>query len=92
MNNFGHIEAKYVIFFWKCWKSYVDFETQIKLRENIDGFKDYSFWTCCKSFCQLWQEYIWMVVDVLKSGNKISARTKRDDTQLNLFDLNGTEA
>ena len=39
MNNFGHIEAMKVIFFWKCSKCYVDFENVIKLREKFDGFE-----------------------------------------------------
>ena len=61
-----------------------------KLGENVDGFKDSFFWTCCGSFCQLRQEYMWWAVNVLKSGPKILDPTKRDDAKLNLFDINGT--
>ena len=93
MNNFGHIEAMKVIFFSKCSKFYVDFENRIKLRENLTALTIIdSVWTCCGSFCQLWQEYMWSAVSVLKSGPKISDPTKRHDNELNLFDFNGTLA
>ena len=49
-------------------------------------------WTCCGSFCQLWQEYMWSAVNVLKSCPKISDPTKRHDNQLNLFHINRTLA
>ena len=45
MNNFGHIEAKKVIFLSKCSKSYLNFGNPIKLEENIDDFKDNCLWT-----------------------------------------------
>ena len=32
---------------------------------------------------------MWSVVNVLKSVPKVSDPTKRPDTQLNLFDING---
>ena len=49
-------------------------------------------WTCCGSFCQLWQEYMWSAVNVFKSGPEISDSAKRHDTQVDLFDINGTLA
>ena len=51
-----------------------------------------SVWTCCRSVCQFWQEYMWSAVKVLESGPKILDPTKRHDNQLNLFDINGTLA
>ena len=66
MNKFGHIEDMKVIFFWKCAKVYADFEYGIKIPENVDGFDDNCVWTCVRSFCQLWQEYMWWAVSVLK--------------------------
>ena len=89
MNNFGHIEAMKVIFFSKCSKFYVDFENEIKLPENADGFQDNCVWLCCGSLCQLWEEYMWWAVKVLKSHPKISHATDRHDNQLYLFPING---
>ena len=82
MNNFGHIQVRKVIFFEKCSKFYVDFENQIKVLENDDGFEDNFLWTCCGSFCQLWQQYMWWAVNVLGSGPKLSDLTKRNAAQL----------
>ena len=62
----------------------------MKLPENVDGFEDNCNWTFCGSFCQLWQEYMWPDVNLLKSGLKISDPTKKYHTQLNLFDINVT--
>ena len=76
-------------FFKKRPKFYVDFEKGRRLSENVDGFEDNFIWTCCGTFSQLWQEYRWSAVNVLKSGPQISDSTKRHDTQLNLFDING---
>ena len=90
MNNFRHIGAMGVIFFSKCSKSYVDLENAINLRENVDGFQDNSLLIYCGSFCQLWQEYMSSAVNVWKIGPKISDPNKRDDTQLNLYAINGT--
>ena len=56
-NNFGYIEAMKVIFISKSSEFYLDLENAIKLRENVDGFEDNCVWTCCGTFCQLWQEY-----------------------------------
>ena len=92
MNNFGHIEAMKEMLFSKFLKSYVDFGNGIKCQESIDGFEDNCVGTCPVSFCQSWQEYMWWVVNVLKSGPKISDPRKRHDTQFNLFDINGTLA
>ena len=38
MNDFGHIEAMKVFSFSKCSKFYVNFENEINLPENVDGF------------------------------------------------------
>ena len=92
MNNFKHTEAMKVIFFSKNPKFFLDFQNAITLPENVAGFEDNCVWTCYGSFCQLWQEYMWWAVNVLKSRPQISDRTKRHDTQLNLFDINGTLA
>ena len=81
-----------MIFFSKYSILYVDFENEIKFGDNIDGFEDNCVWTCCGTFCQLWVEDMWSTFNVLKSGPKISDPTKRHDTQLNLFDINGTLA
>ena len=92
MNNFGHIEAMKVIFSSKCSSVYVDFENTRKLPENADSFGDNCVWTCCRSFSQLWQGYMWRVVNVLKNGPKTSNLTRRHNTQLNLSDINRTLA
>ena len=89
MNNFGHIENMKVILFSNSSKFYVDFENAIKLGENVDCFEDNYVWSYCGSFCQLSQEYMRWSVSVLKSAATISDQTKRHDTQLNLFDING---
>ena len=91
-NNFGHNETMKVIFFSKWWKFYLDFENSLKLAENIASFEDDSVWTCCWSFFELWQEYMWPAANVLKSGSKISDPTKRHHTQASFFDVNGTFA
>ena len=80
MNNFGHIEAMKVNFFEKCWKFKVNFETAIKVPENIDGFEENIVWTCSPSVCQLLEEYMGWSINVLRSGPKISDWTKRHDT------------
>ena len=90
INNFGHIEAMNAIFFSKCSKFYVDFETPIKVGDDVDGFEDNCVWTCCRRFCQLWQKYMWSTNNAVKSVPKISDPTKRHDTQLNFVDNNGT--
>ena len=91
-NNFGHILAMKMIFFSKCSKFYVDSETLIKLGEDVDGFEDNSACTCCGSFFQLWKKHLWSGVNVLKKCPKISDPANRHDTQINLFDINGTFA
>ena len=88
MNNFGDTESMTVISFSKCWKFDRDFKNAIKLIENVEGLKDNCIWTCCGSFCQLRQDYMWWAANKLKSGPKTSDLTKRHDTQLNLFDIN----
>ena len=77
-------------FFSKYSKFYVHFGNPIKLRENLYGFEDNFIWTSCRSYCQLWQEYMWLGVNFLKSHPKFSYLTKRHDTQLNFFDINRT--
>ena len=72
-----------VIFSWKFSKFDVDFQNAIKLGEDVDGFKDNYVWTGCRSF-------IWSSVNVVKKCPKISDPTKRHDTQLDCFDINGT--
>ena len=90
MNDFGHIEAMKVFSFSKYSKCYADFANAIKSPENVDTSQDNCVWTCCGSFCQLWQEYMWWGVNMLKSGPKISDPTKRTHTQFNLCDISLT--
>ena len=59
---------------------YVDFWNAIKVGEDVDGFEDNYVWTCCGIFCQLWQEYMWSVVNVSRKRPMISDLTKRHDT------------
>ena len=73
----------------KCLKVYVDFKNAIKVAENGFGFDDNCFGTFSGNFSQLWQEYIWSDINVLKDDPNISDPTNRHDTQLNLFDING---
>ena len=81
-----------MIFFSKCSKFYVYFENSKEIGEHVHGFEDNCVWTYCESFCQLWQEYMWSAVNLLKKCSKISDPTKRHDEQLHLFDINGTVA
>ena len=46
-------------------------------------------WTCWCTFSQLWQEYLWLAVNMLENGPDIWDPTRRHDTQLNFFDING---
>ena len=64
----------------------------MKPQGNVYAFEDNCVWSCCWSFCQLWQEYMWSSVNLLKSNPKIFDPTKRHDASLNLFDINGTLA
>ena len=89
INNFGDIETMKLFFFRKCSKFYVHFENAIKLPQNAHGFGDNCVWTCCRSLCQLSQEYMSWAVKVLKSGYKISDTPKRKDAQLYLYYING---
>ena len=63
-----------------------------KVPENVDGIEDDCVWTCSWSFCQIWLQYMWWDVNILKSGPKVSDEIKRHDTRLNLFNFNGTFA
>ena len=92
MNNFRHIEVINVNFFSRCSKFYLDLQNGIKPPENVDGFENNCVWTCGRSFFQLWQEYMWSDMNVIKSEPKFSDSTKRHNTKLNLFDINGTLA
>ena len=75
--------------FSKSAKFYVDLKNAIKTLENVFGFEDKCVGPCCGNFFLLWQEYMWSAASALKDGPKISDTTKRHDTQLNLFDING---
>ena len=76
-----------VILFSKYSKFYVDFENAIKFPENVDCLGDNCVSRYAINFCQLWQECIWAAGNVLKSGPKISDRTKRHHKQLIFFDI-----
>ena len=76
-------------FFSKTWKFYVHFKNAIKISQNVFGFLNNCVGTCCGNFSELWQEYMRSTVNVLKDGPNISDKTKRHDTQLALFDING---
>ena len=56
--------------------------------ENVLGFEDKCIGTCYMNFHLLWQEYMWLAVNVLKDGGNFSDSTKRDNTQLTLFNIN----
>ena len=62
---------------------------QKKRSEKVFGFEDNCVITCCRNFSLLRQEYMWSVVNVLRDGPSISDWTKRHDTQLTLFDIQG---
>ena len=64
------------------------FENAVKFPENVDCFLDICVWTSAVNFCQLWEECMWVAINVLKSGAKISDPTKGHQKQLNLFDIN----
>ena len=61
----------------KSSKLYVDFKIAIKLVQNAYRFEDNCVWACCGNLCQLWQEYMWSLVNVLKNGPNILDTTKR---------------
>ena len=64
----------------------------MKYSEIMSGFQDNFVWTCWGNFSQIWQEYMWSFVNVLKKCPKISDLTKTHVSQLNLFDINGNLA
>ena len=68
------------IYISKCFKFDVDLQNAIKFPENVDGFEDKCVWKCCASFFQLWEERMWLAINVLKSGLKISDPIKRHDS------------
>ena len=92
MKTFGNIEVMKVIIFSKCWKFYVEFQNAVKPPENLDRFEDNCAWSCCWSFTQLWEEYMWWSVNVSKSAPRISDPNRRHDKKLPSFDINGTLA
>ena len=57
--------------------------------ETAFGWEDKWVRTCCMKFCLLWEEYMWSAVNVLKYGPNIWNPTKRHDTEVTLFDING---
>ena len=61
----------------------------MKTEWTFFNFEDNCVSTCRWNFFQLWQEDVWTAVNVLKNGPKISDPNNRQDTQLNLFDING---
>ena len=73
----------------KCSKFYVDFKNAKKVSENVFGFEDKCIGTCYRNFSLLWEENMWSAANVLKDGPNISDSTKRHDTQLTFFDING---
>ena len=76
--------------FFEIPKFYIDFGNSIKHGVNVHGVEDNCVWTCARIYCQLWQNYMWWGVNLLKTGPKISDPTKRHDTQLNLCHINRT--
>ena len=76
-------------FFSKWSKYYVHFKNAIITAETVFGFEDKCFGICFRNFCLLWQEYMSSAVNMLKYGPNIWDPTKRHDTQLTLFDING---
>ena len=90
INNSANIESmKRMFFFSKCSKFYVDFKNAIKNWENVFCLEVNCVRTCSGNFCLLWEEYMWSAVNVLKDGPNNWYRTKRDDKELTLFDING---
>ena len=77
------------LFLKKPSKFYLNFKNEIKLWKNIFGLKDNCGWTSSGNFSQIWEEYLWSAVNILENRPKISYPTKRHDTQLNVFDING---
>ena len=73
-----------VISFSKWSKFYVHLENA---RKFVEKFME-KFWSSGAIFSQLWQECMWAVVNVLKTGPKISDQTKRDHKYLDLLDIN----
>ena len=65
-------------FLSKCAKFFVDCKNAIKSWGNCFDFWDNGVWRCCSNFSQLWQEYIWSAVHVLRTRPMISDLIKRD--------------
>ena len=77
------------VFFEKTPKFFVNFKNAIKLAKNLIHCEENFGWTCWWTFSQLWQEYLWLAVNMLENGPDISDPTRRHDTQLNFLDING---
>ena len=61
----------------------------MQIAENVFGFENNYVGNCWGNFSQLWQEYMRSAVIVLKDDSNISDKTKRHDTQVTLFEING---
>ena len=64
----------------------------MKVQKNLQKiyfFEDNCGSTCCGNFSQLPCEYLWAAGNMLQKAPTISETTKRHDTQLNFFDING---
>ena len=77
-----------MIFIWKYWKFYVDFENAINISEYVDSFKHNCVSSEAVNFCQLWQERMLAALNMLKSDPKISDGTRTNHKQLNFFEIN----
>ena len=82
------LKAWRLFFFSKWSKLYVVFENWIIIPENVIAFEDKCVGTCWMNFRLLWQEYMWLAVNVLKDAGNISDSTKRRDKQLTFFNIN----
>ena len=75
-------------FFFIMCKILSKFEKFKKILDNVFGLADNDVWTWCQNLSQLWQEYMWLAVNVLPNNPKISDLTKKDVFWLNLFQIN----
>ena len=51
---------------------------QFEIAVNVEGFWDNGVWTSLRNFSELWQEYMWVAVNMLRESPTISLLTKRD--------------
>ena len=68
-------------------KVYIYFENAIKMPGSVGGFRDNFVWNQAVNFCQLWQECMWALLNMLESSPETSDRTKRRHKQVNLLDI-----